>query len=523
MIARLIEHLPSRQARYLRETPLRVLYWCCGTDEGLHRLAAELPQGQVVGLETQPAIVEEARRRFPGCDYVLSEDGSIPGEFDVIVAGGGLARVESPLDAVRAHLAACTRLYVALVPFDEFPLREGRRSQFRLESFPERVGDFVRLEATRVSGRSAGSDALLVIYASSAYLAEQLETAAATGGIPFEDPLSAGSRPGVLARQALSEEIADRVDELLPAGAGVLEVGGSGRHALALARRGRVNVALMHDSPEALDRARAAFSRDGLDAEFLLGDVFDPELKGDYDLVLAVGGIERHAADRQAEMLRGLGRMSARYVMVAWPNRECYWYWIWRIRVAGLHAWTRGTEIPMIDVARAIQAAGLSYLGARTLGERDTETLIMTLPGLSQEARADILRVHRSAIVPSNQKAYAVAALASVSHDAAVPPDGWSRLRAREDFDRAQLTAALADALAHATAIGNDLDRIERDARREIASLRRQIADRDRRIRDLQTTLGKATAGKPEDRRVALRDAASRVARALGAHPPQDD
>src|SRR5205823_1850712 len=149
----------------------------------------------------------------------------------------------------------------------------------------------------------------------------------------------------------------------LPPGSGVLEAGcGAGWQSLALARAGVYRVSLMDFAPAALAYARRLFEREHLSADFYEGNVLTPG-EPEYDLVFNAGVLEHYAFDRQVEFVRAMAGRSRRFVAVLVPNRQCYWYWLWRMQKAGAGAWPFGKEVPVLDLSRVFEAAGLEFLG----------------------------------------------------------------------------------------------------------------------------------------------------------------
>lgn len=122
----------------------------------------------------------------------------------------------------------------------------------------------------------------------------------ATGSVAvFEDIwqryLAEGGEPEFNAQQLL---FADRKFEALleilpPAPATVLECGsGSGEVSAYLAKRG-YQVTLLDDSASALEFARRRFGREGLDGEFVKGNVYElPFADGAFDVVTSFGLLE---------------------------------------------------------------------------------------------------------------------------------------------------------------------------------------------------------------------------------------
>src|SRR5262249_53627633 len=132
---------------YLNRGSLNILDWGCAIGNGVASLAEAFPGNEVSGLDFSAGAIEEARMRHPGYEFMVTKDGEIPRPFDVIVTSNCLEHFEYPIVMMEKHLASCRDVYLVLVPYNEAPLHEQHRAQFRLESFPPRVGRFVRLVA----------------------------------------------------------------------------------------------------------------------------------------------------------------------------------------------------------------------------------------------------------------------------------------------------------------------------------------------------------------------------------------
>src|SRR5437867_1045800 len=130
-----LAHLPEPEKAYLHENSLTILDWGCAFGEGVATLARAFPGSRVAGLDFSKKAIEEARIRNAGHEFIWSEDGAIPKDFDVIVTTDCLEYFEQPLAWMERHTAACRSLYIALVPYNECPLHPQHRSQFRVESF----------------------------------------------------------------------------------------------------------------------------------------------------------------------------------------------------------------------------------------------------------------------------------------------------------------------------------------------------------------------------------------------------
>ena len=121
-----LAHLPGHETAYLGGGVRTILAWGCGSEEVAAAVSRAFPQTRVSSFD--------------------SSQGAAPGpEFDVIVTSDYLERVEQPLALIEKQLQACKSLYIALTPYDEYPLPAGHRSQFRVESFPAAIGPFTRI------------------------------------------------------------------------------------------------------------------------------------------------------------------------------------------------------------------------------------------------------------------------------------------------------------------------------------------------------------------------------------------
>ncbi len=245
-----------------------------------------------------------------------------------------------------------------------------------------------------------------------------------------------------------NREFTDLVQALLSDGAATLEAGcGAAQQSLALARLNRFQVEVADFSTEALKHARRAFGAAGLEFVSHVENVFETG-QPRYDLVFNAGVLEHYTLSEQAKFLRGMASRSNRYVLALVPNRQCYWYWIWRIRGAKQGHWPFGKECPAVDLREAYQAAGLHYLGQTFLGRAWTEDLLDNVVGIDENLRDDLRGIHRSAIVEPAQACYLVAGLGSVIEEDKPVPAPWQTYAGTDGTRLNELTAALADLLA---------------------------------------------------------------------------
>lgn len=449
---RLIASIPDVDLSLLQNRQLSILDWGCALGEGVHALAERFPRARVVGLDFSREAIETARQRHGYSEFIHTPNGEIPEPFDVIVTSNCLEHFDEPIELLRKHLTSCRELYVALVPYDESPLCQYHRSSFRESSFPDRIDRFEKLCARRVKVEQVywPGEQLLVMYGAPTWrAAREAEETVAAERAKWDQYYS--SLPMVNEDEAtrrFNDDFARLIGELLPSGAAVLEAGcGGGWQSLALARSGRYRVSLLDFSAEALEYTRKLFDREGARAEFIHEDVFSPA-RGQYDLVFNAGVLEHYTFEEQVAFIRAMAARSVGYVLVLVPNRWCYWYWIWRIQKAARGDWPFGKEVPQVDLSAVFEAAGLDFLGHSFLGESWTEGMISGMHGLDEKTRDEILKIHRSQIIPQAEKGYLVAALGAISPHQGSVPAAWHRHPFQETLKTAEVHAALADAMA---------------------------------------------------------------------------
>jgi GT2 family glycosyltransferase/2-polyprenyl-3-methyl-5-hydroxy-6-metoxy-1,4-benzoquinol methylase/glycosyltransferase involved in cell wall biosynthesis len=499
----IVEHLPPPETYYLAENGATILDWGCAFGEGVNYLGTVFGRCRVRGLDFSPRAVSQAANRFRQHEFILSEKGRIQESFDVITISNCLEHFEKPLDIARQHLAHCRNLYLILVPYAESPLQPTHVTQFTEESFPEEMAGFQRIAAQVIDGDPQfwSGRQLLVIYASPDYLRQRpsyvrrVEEREKWNNLYRKLPAEAANA-SVL---EFGEELAEQVAHLVPENGSILEAGcGAGWQTLSLARTGKYKLSLMDFSAEALRYSANIFQQERVQAEFIRQDAFvhgEPK----YDLVFNAGVLEHYDMDEQAELLRAMASWSRRYVMVLVPNRLCYWYWIWRLQAASVGDWPFGKEVPLSDLSKVFQLAGMKFVGQRYCATKWPEGFLNYLPGLGQPLRETILAVHRSGIIPPPQSGYLVAGLGCKSDaDAVSVSVQWSPSRATENGSLDKMTASLADALAlsvaaeHRDAKTRDLLQVKEAAfgglTQQLEAQRQEAESLRSRLRAMQTS-----------------------------------
>jgi glycosyltransferase involved in cell wall biosynthesis/SAM-dependent methyltransferase len=275
--------------------------------------------------------------------------------------------------------------------------------------------------------------------------------------------------------RTFGEALAQRIGELLPPQAKVLEAGcGAGTQSIALAQNSNLQLTLMDFSREALGCAERTFARQELPVKFVCQDVFAPG-EPEYDLVFNAGVLEHYTFDQQVGFVRGMASRTNKFVLALVPNRMCYWYWLWRVQQSGRGRWPYGKEAPTANLSAVFEAAGLRFLGQWFGGGSWTESFISGLDGINDRLRDEILSVHRSPVIPEENRAYMVAALGCKGEDPGVP-SCWVKSPPSRESVVDQLTAAIADATAATIAVEHRQKQAEAATAETEQRWRRQLA-----------------------------------------------
>jgi hypothetical protein len=421
----LLENLPAVVRQAVERGRLGILDWGCAFGDGAAALKKAFPASSVTGLDLSDEAVRRASTRFPALNFIQSDD--IPGIHDVITISNCLEHLEQPLAVMRAHLACCRHLYIALVPYDEHPLMDGHRSQFREESFPAQVGGWTRLEARHfpTNPKFWAGRQLLVVYASPEFMRRY-------GGQPAD-----GVHDLLVADARMERECAALLAGLLPDGGEVLvtQVALSG---VACAAAGHPGIRAIVISPHSALLAQAAESaRAAHSAATFLHAAEGAGIAADVVLHAPSPGISPDAWTAQLADARGRAR---RWVTLLLPNPLNVWTWVRRMEDGGqAHA----PDIPFAtDMTQALSAAGLHVIGQAYVGSSAQDAWLESTPGLSDGLRRTLGRLYQPAspLLPDARGAYTMLLCSAQSEPA---PPGWEAARERAGH----LHAALADAL----------------------------------------------------------------------------
>lgn len=248
--------------------------------------------------------------------------------------------------------------------------------------------------------------------------------------------------------RVFNQEFSREILTLLPEGGKTIEIGsGGGWQSLALARTGKFDVTLLDFSGEALAYSQKLFAREGLSARFIQEDGFSHG-RPEYDLAFNAGVLEHYTFGEQVGLVKAMATRSRRYVLILLPNRYCYWYWLWRNQIVERNEWSFGKEVPLGGLSKIFQAAGLTFVGQSFLGHAWTENFIAGLQGIDESVRREIIQTHRAGLLLPESTGYLVAGLGMVPGFEPLEKPRWGDSGRSESQTIAELSAALADALA---------------------------------------------------------------------------
>jgi hypothetical protein len=462
-----LDNLPEVARAAIDASRFSIMDWGCAFGEGAAALKKAFPASDIVGVDLSDEAVAHAATRHPEVTFIRSD--GVPHPSDVIVTSNCLEHMVNPLGVIREHLASCRQLYIVLVPYDEHPLMDGHRSQFREESFPEHLAGWTRLAAAHFPTNPtfwAGRQ-MLVLYGSPSFMAAH------------------GTRQTTSARllhdERLVDEVATAVRELLPSGGAVAQMQAAlSDICLKLATNPQYRTRVLSPHSCLLTLAQARSRSIAATTSFAHEDFNRPLEEDDRDDLVIFADVDSISSSERELVVRRMAERARRYVMFIVPNSACYWYWVMRLQATMKASWD-GPAVA--DPAEAqLEAAGLHVLGRMWFGSSLLDRYLRLSPDISDALRPVLELLHQpgSPIPPAQRGSY-MCVLASAEPGAPVPA-GWS------DAGEAHATAmqaAIADSLAMMLraqqALNHEHERIIPDwiaLKMEINDLRARLQER---------------------------------------------
>jgi len=174
-ISLLVNYLPSKEHQWISRERRSVLDWGCALGDGVDVLRSAFPCCEISGLDFSQVAVEKARAAYPQYQFLLTDDGVIPSNYDVIVTSNCLEHYPQPFELAARHVEHSRYLYLVMVPFEEpEPKHESHVQRFTINSFPDEIGAFKKLSLTvfRPLPQYWNAPQALVCYGSPEYHAE---------------------------------------------------------------------------------------------------------------------------------------------------------------------------------------------------------------------------------------------------------------------------------------------------------------------------------------------------------------
>jgi 2-polyprenyl-3-methyl-5-hydroxy-6-metoxy-1,4-benzoquinol methylase len=134
----------------------------------------------------------------------------------------------------------------------------------------------------------------------------------------------------------------------------------------------RLSVTVFDISPECIDRNRQMFSRSGVDAEFVIGDIFKANYETKFDIVMNTGLLEHFDHQEQEALLRTFSRSLVKggvYVTVT-PFAGARLYRFCKERSISKKSWPYGPENAVTSM-REFSTQGFSLREERQVGATD--------------------------------------------------------------------------------------------------------------------------------------------------------
>ena len=153
--------------------------------------------------------------------------------------------------------------------------------------------------------------------------------------------------------------------------ASLLEVGcGSGHLSGYLAGKG-YQTTLIDFSKVALEKAKKHYEQNNLTGNFINADMFDlsADLVEPHDVVWNSGVLEHFDAWKVIDVLKRMGQVARKYVVILVPNAKSIPYLLFRRQAMEKGEWIWGRELLRDSMKHLAEAAGLEVIEEQYIGK----------------------------------------------------------------------------------------------------------------------------------------------------------
>lgn len=437
----IISELPENIKYLIKNPDISILDWGCALGQGVDILAKEFPKADISGLDVSEVAIEKARQLYPKYKFTTKSLVELNRKYDVIISSNCLEHFEHPEKLINDQLRFTEQLYIILVPYNEFDKIESHFVSFNEKSFPSKIGKFHKIYSEVIDTKHTefwpGSQ-LLIVYANQALniasiTLEQNEICALSkesmNKMLGEDFNLNSQKPELWDKvaEAYAEEsdateieLAKELEELLLSldikpGASLLEVGcGSGHLSGYLASKG-FKTTLVDFSSIALNKAKAYYEKHGLNGNFISCDMrnLSSEILETYDIVWNSGVFEHFGAYQTISVLKQMGKLARKYIVVLVPNAKSMPYLLFRYYAMENGDWHWGRELLRETMSHLAEASGLEVIKECYLGCQYSQYFLKYIKSKEEKKQNTIKEV---GLIPDDQK-YLIALIARPKSD----------------------------------------------------------------------------------------------------------